>query len=249
MLICYDKFSENGYKLMPRSLQKPEIVQLSSPVTATSDLHLGSSYCRHAAIEQMLDKLAAGHTLVLMGDTVDRWKEVLEGRDAALLEKLCKMSFSCKIVWLRGNHDIRFNVPCPNEIIFADGAVVDGKAYLSHGHYFDSIMPRHRIFIQLVRKVHHIKMRLGAESIHVAQYAKRLRWLYHAFLSHVRQNALEYARENGYTLAACGHTHQVEDVTVNGIRYINTGSWTEPGSRCLIIDQNGVCKITGELLN
>lgn len=229
---------------------KPEIVEIAAPVIATSDLHLGSCYCRHDAIERMLDELPPDHTLTLMGDTVDRWKEILEGRDNTLLQKLCEMSHNRKIVWLRGNHDVRFNVPCPNQFIFADGAVVNGHAYLSHGHYFDNVMPRHRIFVQLVRKVHHIKMWLGAESIHVAQYAKKLRWLYHAFLSHVRQNAMEYARENGYKLVACGHTHQIEDVvSSDSIRYINTGCWTEKGSRCLIIEKNGVYKLADELLN
>jgi UDP-2,3-diacylglucosamine pyrophosphatase LpxH len=40
-------------------------------------------------------------------------------------------------------------------------------------------------------------------------------------------NAVEYARENHYQAVACGHIHCIEDEIIDGIRYLNTGSWTE----------------------
>lgn len=188
----------------------------------------------------MLNNLPKEYSLVLMGDTVDRWKNKLDGEDAALLQRLRTISRQHRVIWLRGNHDTRYELNNPEEIEICDAAVVNGTIHLSHGHYFDNMMPRHRLFVQMVRHLHHLRIKLGAESIHVAQYAKKLRLLYHAFLSHVRDNAIEHAKENGYRIIACGHTHQAEDINVDGIRYVNTGSWTEPGgSRCLLLEENG----------
>ena len=35
------------------------------------------------------------------------------------------------------------------------------------------------------------------------------------------------ARSRRHGAVACGHTHHVEDVVIDGIHYFNTGSWTE----------------------
>ena len=40
-------------------------------------------------------------------------------------------------------------------------------------------------------------------------------------------NAVKCAMENNFEAVACGHTHFAEDLFFNGIRYINTGAWTE----------------------
>ena len=40
-------------------------------------------------------------------------------------------------------------------------------------------------------------------------------------------NAVHYARKNGFTAVACGHTHFAEEQFINGIQYLNTGAWTE----------------------
>jgi UDP-2,3-diacylglucosamine pyrophosphatase LpxH len=43
----------------------------------------------------------------------------------------------------------------------------------------------------------------------------------------VMTNAVKCAMENGFEAVTCGHTHFAEDVIFNGVRYINTGAWTE----------------------
>ncbi len=40
-------------------------------------------------------------------------------------------------------------------------------------------------------------------------------------------NAVNYAAENGFEAVTCGHTHFAEEQFINGIRYLNTGAWTE----------------------
>ena len=75
--------------------------------------------------------------------------------------------------------------------------------------------------------MHDLRVKLGARSVHVAQYAKNWELLYRVLRKHVRINAVQYARENGFEAVTCGHTHFAEDIALNGIRYINTGAWTE----------------------
>ena len=48
-------------------------------------------------------------------------------------------------------------------------------------------------------------------------------------------NAIEYCQENDYAAIACGHVHFPEDQQVKGIRYINTGCWTEPDTYCIAV--------------
>jgi UDP-2,3-diacylglucosamine pyrophosphatase LpxH len=48
-------------------------------------------------------------------------------------------------------------------------------------------------------------------------------------------NAVNCAVENGYEAVTCGHTHYPEDRLINGIRYINTGAWTESPTYYLLV--------------
>jgi predicted phosphodiesterase len=48
-------------------------------------------------------------------------------------------------------------------------------------------------------------------------------------------NAVNCAKENGYDTVTCGHTHYPEDRVINGIRYVNTGAWTESPAFYLLV--------------
>jgi UDP-2,3-diacylglucosamine pyrophosphatase LpxH len=61
----------------------------------------------------------------------------------------------------------------------------------------------------------------------VAEYAKNWKRLYRVLRNNVMINAVNYATKNGFEAVTCGHTHFAEDRVYNGIRYINTGAWTE----------------------
>jgi UDP-2,3-diacylglucosamine pyrophosphatase LpxH len=61
----------------------------------------------------------------------------------------------------------------------------------------------------------------------VAEYAKKWKRFYRYLRKNVMLNAVNYARENGFKAVTCGHTHYAEEQFINGIRYLNTGAWTE----------------------
>jgi UDP-2,3-diacylglucosamine pyrophosphatase LpxH len=193
-----------------------------------SDVHLGSRYCLCDDFIGFLDRLPAEATLVLNGDTVDRRQRNLPPRHAEALDRLRAESLKRRVVWLRGNHDARYRPDDPQRIETALFFSLGRELYVSHGFHFDRVMPQHRLFIALFRLFHGLRVALGAPSAHVAHYAKRFAWLYRLLTDEVARDAAAFARANGYKAVTCGHTHHVEDRMLEGVRYINTGSWTEP---------------------
>ena len=202
-----------------------------------SDVHLGSPHSRCEEFIRFVQSLPDGVTLVLNGDTAnthDSRRYPLRHREA--LDILRAASRRMRVVWIRGNHDERYQMAESGQIEFAEHHSIGKELFMAHGHDFDNVMPHHRFFIHLFRLIHRLRILLGAESIHVAVYAKRFSFLYRVLLRHVTLNAIEYAHENGYRAVACGHTHHVEDRVQTGVRYLNTGAWTEKTLHYLCVE-------------
>lgn len=195
-----------------------------------SDIHLGSRYLKRKQLLRFLRTLPDEVPLVLNGDIVDYLHRPLPDQHAPILDMIRDESLRRKVVWIYGNHDEGIQMDDPGQIEFCSSFSLGQRLFISHGYEFDHVMTRHHRFMKIFGRLHRIRMRLGAESVHVAQYAKRWRWFYMYLRHSVMASAIAYAKDNGFEAVTCGHTHFAEDVTVNGIRYINTGAWTElPG--------------------
>ena len=101
------------------------------------------------------------------------------------------------------------------------------RLLITHGDDFDDIMPRSRMFIRAFKLMHALRVKLGAKPVHVAEYAKKWKSFYNVLRKNIALNAVSCAIENGFEAVTCGHTHYPEDLVIDGIRYINTGAWTE----------------------
>ena len=205
-----------------------------------SDVHLGSRYCLADEFARFVGSLPRDATLVLNGDTVDYRHRGLAGQHRAALDRLRVESLARRIVWVRGNHDERFVLAEPGRIEMTPGYSVGKQLFVAHGFLFDRIMPRQRLFLVLFRFFHRTRVWLGAPSVHVAHYAKKFRWLYRILTEQVARRAVAFARQNGYEAVTCGHTHHIEDRTLDGIRYINTGSCTERPLVYLAVDDERI---------
>jgi UDP-2,3-diacylglucosamine pyrophosphatase LpxH len=192
-----------------------------------SDLHIGSKYFLYHRFDRFLENMPAGHELILNGDVVDNPYKRFETKDLKMLEKIRKHSSQRKVVWVRGNHDNSFTIGEPGDIQFVRHYSLGSELLLAHGDSFDEIMPKNMAFIRLFKLMHDLRVKLGARPVHVAHYAKKWSRSYRILRENVMMNAVKCARENGYMAVTCGHTHYPEDRMVDGIRYINTGSWTE----------------------
>ncbi|MGD9043357.1 MAG: hypothetical protein PVG06_06585, partial [Desulfobacterales bacterium] len=85
-----------------------------------------------------------------------------------------------------------------------------------------------------------LRVKLGAPPVHVAQYAKRWKRFYGYLRKNVMLNAVHYAAENGFEAVACGHTHFPEEQFINGIKYLNTGAWTERPTYYIRVTDNEI---------
>lgn len=192
-----------------------------------SDLHMGSRYFHSEAFASFIDNLPRIHEFILNGDVLDRPQFRLAPLHQQNLDRIETLSYQCRVVWVRGNHDEGYMPARLGKIEFCRQYTFDDRILITHGHDFDNIMPRSRIFMQAFRLMHNLRVGLGARPVHVAEYAKRWRALYRVLRNNVMRNAVNFAAENRLEAVTCGHTHFAEDIVLNGVRYINTGAWTE----------------------
>ena len=193
-----------------------------------SDLHIGLPYFRKSDFLQFVEFLDVRTSLILNGDIVDDPRQRLEARDQNVLDFLVAQSFERSVVWIYGNHDEDFRLAQPGGIEFRRSLAFGTRLLIVHGDDFDTVMPNNRWFLRLFKICHIIRLRLGAHPVHVAELAKQ--WapmLYRVLTEQVKKNAVDCALEGGFEAITCGHTHYVEDSVCEGVRYINTGAWTE----------------------
>ena len=192
-----------------------------------SDLHMGSRYFQSEAFGGFLENIPDVDELILNGDVLDRPHVKLAPLHQQTLERIEQLSFRVKVVWVRGNHDKGYMPARLGKIEFCRRYTFDDRILITHGDDFDNVMSRSRVFMNAFRMMHDLRVRLGARPVHVAEYAKKWKAFYRVLRNNVMRNAVNFAAENGFEAVTCGHTHFAEDIVLNGVRYINTGAWTE----------------------
>ena len=192
-----------------------------------SDLHMGSRYFQSEAFGGFLENIPDVDELILNGDVLDRPHVKLAPLHQQTLERIEQLSFRVKVVWVRGNHDKGYMPARLGKIEFCRRYTFDDRILITHGDDFDNVMARSRVFMKAFRMMHDLRVRLGARPVHVAEYAKKWKAFYRVLRNNVMRNAVNFAAENGFKAVTCGHTHFAEDIVLNGVRYINTGAWTE----------------------
>jgi len=210
-------------------------VGLKVNAVIVSDLHIGSRYFLCGHFERFLGTMPQDHMLILNGDIIDNPYEKLEGVHKGILEVIEEISHRQKVVWVQGNHDNGYLPRSLGKVHFKRLYNIGHRLLVMHGDQFDEVMPRNRAFITAFSFMHRLRVRLGARPVHVAHYAKKWEVFYKVLRKNVMLNAVRCAVANGYEAVTCGHTHFAEDRVVSGIRYINTGAWTELPAFYLVV--------------
>ena len=192
-----------------------------------SDLHVGSKFFLFQDFELFLDHIPGDAEFILNGDIIENPYANLKPADQQILDCFAEMSRRQKVVWVRGNHDNGYIPQNLGNIHIKQYHSIQKRLFITHGDFFDNVMPQSRVFIKAFKMMHDIRVKLGARPVHVAEYAKRWESFYGYLRKNVMLNAVNYARENGFKAVTCGHTHYAEERLVKGIQYINTGAWTE----------------------
>ena len=192
-----------------------------------SDLHIGSRYFFHHEFERFIKSVPFDYEFILNGDIIDNPKSKLTLPHQRVLDLIVRLSYRQKVIWVKGNHDNGYAQNGFKHIHFKTYHTIDDRLLVNHGYDFDKIMPRSQVFIKSFKSIHDIMIKFGSRPVHVANFAKKFELLYKVLRDNVMKNAVNCALENGYEAVICGHTHYPEDKVYNGIRYMNTGAWTE----------------------
>jgi len=205
-----------------------------------SDLHIGSQYLQSRILEDFLEAFPEDHDFILNGDIIDRPYAKMKKSDQRIIDRIEQISLSQKVIWIRGNHDNGYTPTGLGKVKVMRSYSIGNRLLITHGDDFDEIMPRSRAFMRAFKLMHHLRVKLGAKPVHVAEYAKKWKAFYRVLRKNVALNAVSCAVENGFEAVACGHTHYAEDKVVNGIRYVNTGAWTELPTHYLYITADDI---------
>ena len=211
-----------------------------------SDLHIGSPFFLYKEFAKFLDQIPDNVVLVLNGDTIDDPKQKLNREHQYVLDRIVELSERLSVVWIYGNHDEGFVLAKLGKIEFKTTHEIENRLAVFHGHDFDNVMPYHSWFIRGFKLLHNLRIKVGARPIHVAHYAKNWSTLYKYLRKNVLMNAIEYCREHGFDAVTCGHVHYPEDVYVDGIRYLNTGSWTEDKTFYIAVDEDEITLVEND---
>ena len=193
-----------------------------------SDLHIGLPQFHRREFLDLIASLNPNTALVLNGDTIDRPGNPLSAQDQQVVDFIRDQSYLRTVIWLSGNHADEYPGTDTGRINTRRHLQFGNRLLVMHGDDFDDVKPRARWFLVVFSHFHKYLVRLGAPPVHVAEFAKRwLPFLYRVMTKKVRTKAVQFAKKHQVAAIACGHTHSVEDSHCDGVRYINTGSWTE----------------------
>ena len=198
-----------------------------------SDLHLGAEVCQAEELERFLDwAVDNARILIINGDIFDDLN----------FKRLKRHHFNClriirrntdrhdfRIIWMRGNHDGPagiishiVGVDILDEYVFDNGKT---NLWILHGDQFDAVVSDHPLVTNFFSGLFRLISRVL--PLNLARLIRRLSKKFQRNSIVVKQRAIAEARRRGFKAVTCGHTHKAEDTTENGVRFINTGTWTE----------------------
>ncbi len=214
-----------------------------------SDIHLGYKGCRAEFVLDFLEHNPA-RTIYLVGDVVDIWalrrSFLWPDSHHAVVKKLIQLAADgTRVVYIPGNHDERCRDLCGRFLLNIEilreavHTTAEGKRLLMvHGDEFDHAVrcgPLHRLagelgydlLLFLNRWGNRLRNRLGLPYWSLAYYVKnRVANARQAIRAFEAAAAREAARR-GLDGIVCGHIHQPEIRSIDGILYCNDGDWVE----------------------
>jgi UDP-2,3-diacylglucosamine pyrophosphatase LpxH len=212
-----------------------------------SDVHIGSRFFQRERFLRFLDALPADARLILNGDLLDHFRWPLPPAARIILERLRLETTRREVIWLDGNHDAACRPPLTQGFQRLPVYRIDRTALVSHGHRFIGALPAWEILVHFVHFFYRIFSGLLMPApIHPAEYGKRWPALYRLLRAEMIARAVEAAQRQQCRAVICGHSHYAEDLTLEGVRYLNTGSWTESPVYCAILEEHRIALVDVE---
>jgi UDP-2,3-diacylglucosamine pyrophosphatase LpxH len=199
-----------------------------------SDLHIGSTHFEPRKFTSFLETAPSYDLLILNGDIAHNFGRDMAGEHARVIEHIGRISRSRQVVWVAGNHDRGYRPPLPENIEFAESYGIGNQLFAFHG---DRILPMKRVFGLISAIMKPVLLRIDTQHVSV-RLAKAVPFLFRYLGARLMANAVKIAADGGYNAVTCGHIHSTMDSTSNGIRYVNTGTWTDSTAPYLLLENN-----------
>lgn len=216
-----------------------------------SDVHLGSLGCKADYLLEFLDRYEADR-YYLVGDIIDGWrirsKFYWPESHSKVIKKILDLSTQGKkIIWILGNHDeflrpyLEYGLSFGNIEVLNEDEYVTAKGlklWIVHGDGFDIVIrnakwlgflgDRGYVFLIWVNN-HFNRFRncLGFKYWSLSNYVKTKTKQIVKFMAEYSKLVSSECKDGGYDGVICGHIHNSEIDTLDGILYCNTGDWVE----------------------
>lgn len=236
-----------------------------------SDIHLGTKGCQADRLLQFLKQ----HTcddLFLVGDIIDGWRMAssvnywVQEHSNVLSEVLTHMKRGTQVTYVTGNHDefMREHSPMAiGNLRVVDKHVhktADGKDLLVvHGDQFDVITRYHRwiawlgdigytLLLEINRHLNRLRIKFGYGYWSLSAWIKYRVKQAVSYIGDFEEAVAHQCRRKKYDGVICGHIHNAEIRTIEGVLYMNCGDWVE-SCTALVEDSSGNFKIIDWLHN
>ncbi len=198
-----------------------------------SDLHLGSRVCQAKMLEEFLEWAVQNcQVLVINGDVFDDLN----------FKRLTKRHFAClkvirrnsdrddfRLIWIRGNHD------GPAEIVghivgveVFDEYIFENKhlrLLTLHGDQFDHFITKYKWMTALACGLFYYIQKWMPHR--ASRWIRRISKRFQRNSKVVQRGATDFAKTRSCNFVTCGHTHLPMIGELDGIIYINSGTWIE----------------------
>ena len=212
-----------------------------------SDLHLGTSGMQ-AEPEKVLTLLKSYNfrKLILLGDIFDSLDfRNIPKNSLELISFIGQISQEKKVRWVIGNHDEGL------EKVF--GPLMDakihqvyewdyeGKKYLAiHGHQFDRFLINNAFLSYAATWFYNSIQKFDSEKKTVSHYLKRKSKGWLRLSEKVARGAIRFGLKHSADYVFCGHTHKSLEKKSGGIKYYNSGCWTDTPCNFITIDKDDI---------
>jgi len=212
-----------------------------------SDIHLGSEVSRAKPLVQLL-RTHTFRRLILNGDVFDGLNFKRLSKDdwkfLSFMRKLSNPRKGVDVVWVVGNHDggvaeilsHLLGVPVYEEYLWS----MNDKRFLAiHGHQFDKWVTTHPVITSLASGLYYFFQKVDPKH-KASRFVKRTSKKFLRMSAKVAHEASRHGRTmHDAAVVFAGHTHHAMDVVEDGVRYINSGSWTDKPSHFVVVTHQG----------
>jgi UDP-2,3-diacylglucosamine pyrophosphatase LpxH len=212
-----------------------------------SDIHLGSSVCNREKVLEVLD--IPFNTLIINGDLFDNHSfHRYTRKDWKILTKIRKLSKTHKVILVKGNHD-----GCAEFLAAITGMefttsysfqVNERQMLCEHGDEYDHWVQARPVSTFVFTGLYYWVQKFDKKNI----ITRRLKAWSKSWVRAKDIVSKKFLAKHGreYDVIMAGHTHYPEEVYSSeySCTYINSGSFCDKMCSCIVIDKQGVAKLT-----